>query len=49
MICEACMRGDHGNCGLQHWCECDDPRDGDEMAIPDWNEDMVEDEDDGIS
>jgi hypothetical protein len=23
MMCEACERGDHGNCGLQTWCECD--------------------------
>ena len=23
MMCEACERGDHGNCGMQTWCECD--------------------------
>jgi len=23
MICEACERGDHANCGMQTWCECD--------------------------
>lgn len=22
-MCEACERGDHANCGLQTWCECD--------------------------
>jgi len=23
MKCEACERGDHLNCGMQTWCECD--------------------------
>ncbi len=23
MMCQACEAGDHGNCGLQTWCECD--------------------------
>lgn len=23
MKCEACERGDHENCGMQTWCECD--------------------------
>lgn len=23
MKCEACERGDHFNCGMQTWCECD--------------------------
>ena len=23
MTCDACSRGDHHNCGLQTWCECD--------------------------
>lgn len=23
MMCEACERGDHDNCGMQTWCECD--------------------------
>lgn len=23
MKCEACERGDHMNCGMQTWCECD--------------------------
>jgi hypothetical protein len=22
-MCEACERGDHVNCGMQTWCECD--------------------------
>jgi hypothetical protein len=30
-MCEACERGDHQNCGMQTWCECecegDDRRD----------------------
>lgn len=27
-MCEACLRDDHANCGLQGWCQCDDPEDG---------------------
>lgn len=23
MMCEACERGHHANCGMQTWCECD--------------------------
>lgn len=23
MMCEACERGDHDNCGMQTWCECE--------------------------
>jgi hypothetical protein len=23
MVCEACERGDHDQCGMQTWCECD--------------------------
>lgn len=23
MLCEACERGDHDNCGMQTWCQCD--------------------------
>lgn len=23
MKCEACEQGDHFNCGMQTWCECD--------------------------
>lgn len=23
MMCEACKRDDHANCGLQTWCECE--------------------------
>jgi hypothetical protein len=23
MMCEACERDDHANCGLQTWCECE--------------------------
>ncbi len=23
MMCEACERGDHDQCGMQTWCECD--------------------------
>jgi hypothetical protein len=29
MMCEACERGDHANCGMQSWCNCDDDTDGD--------------------
>ena len=30
MMCEACERDDHANCGMQTWCECDcDP----ELAV----------------
>lgn len=36
MKCEACRRGDHGNCGMQVWCDCDDERDGDYYAYPDY-------------
>jgi hypothetical protein len=28
-MCEACQRGDHANCGMQTWCDCEDTRDGD--------------------
>lgn len=34
MMCEACIRGDHANCGMQTWCTCTDTRDGDPMADP---------------
>lgn len=33
--CEACTRGDHGNCSMGSWCECPDERDGDPFAQPD--------------
>lgn len=23
MMCQACERGDHDQCGMQTWCECD--------------------------
>lgn len=23
MMCEACERGDHHQCGMQTWCDCD--------------------------
>lgn len=23
MMCEACERGDHDQCGMQTWCACD--------------------------
>jgi hypothetical protein len=23
MMCEACERGDHDQCGMQTWCGCD--------------------------
>lgn len=23
MLCAACERGEHWDCGRQHWCECD--------------------------
>jgi hypothetical protein len=23
MTCEACERGDHDQCGMQTWCDCD--------------------------
>ncbi len=41
MKCEACERGDHGNCAMQSWCKCDDERDGDQDAIPDWPVDAL--------
>jgi len=25
MMCEACERGDHFDCGMQTWCECECP------------------------
>jgi len=37
MMCEACSRGDHANCGLQTWCECEDTRDGDPHAEADYD------------
>lgn len=28
-MCQTCYEGDHPNCGMQTWCECDCPgRDG---------------------
>lgn len=38
MMCEACTRGDHANCGMQSWCDCEDERDGDPDAAPDFLE-----------
>lgn len=32
MMCEACSRGDHANCGMQTWCACDNEMDGDHVA-----------------
>lgn len=32
-MCEACELGEHWRCGMQTWCECDDPRDGDPEAF----------------
>ena len=32
MKCSACERGDHENCGLQSWCDCDDEGNGDPDA-----------------
>lgn len=37
MMCEACKRGDHANCGMQTWCDCEDTRDGDHDAPADWD------------
>jgi hypothetical protein len=37
MICDACKRGDHRFCGMQTWCECDDPDDGD-ASREEWEE-----------
>jgi hypothetical protein len=31
-VCEACERGDHANCNLATWCQCDNEADGDELA-----------------
>jgi len=28
MKCDACERGDHWDCNLASWCDCDDPDDG---------------------
>lgn len=33
MMCEACTRGDHANCGMQSWCECENDGDGDLDSI----------------
>jgi len=38
MMCEACTRGDHAQCGMQSWCHCQDERDGDPEAIPEMTE-----------
>jgi hypothetical protein len=29
VMCMACENGDHYYCGMQTWCACDDPQDGD--------------------
>jgi len=35
MMCEACERGDHVNCGMQTWCSCDcEPWDEDDFGLP---------------
>lgn len=35
IVCEACERGEHWNCCMAHWCECDDAGDGDDLyGIP---------------
>jgi hypothetical protein len=34
MMCEACSRGDHANCGMQTWCSCDNEMDGDRSYYP---------------
>jgi hypothetical protein len=34
MMCEACLRGDHPNCGMQSWCRCEHPLDGDHDYYP---------------
>lgn len=49
MMCEACTRGDHANCGMQTWCDCENERDGDHDAAPDFYADEEEDavDDDG--
>ena len=37
MMCEACERGDHDQCGLQTWCQCD--CDGTmDMFMPDYSQ-----------
>lgn len=33
-MCEACERGDHDQCGMQTWCECD-CQGADGVYIPD--------------
>jgi len=38
MKCDACLHGDHANCGMQTWCDCEDERDGVQEAGSDWSE-----------
>jgi hypothetical protein len=38
MMCEACLAGDHANCGMQTWCRCEDLRDGNHESLPDMTE-----------
>jgi hypothetical protein len=33
-MCEACEGGDHPNCGMQTWCRCDHPLDGNHDYFP---------------
>lgn len=33
MMCDACVRGDHANCGMQSWCLCDNELDGNHEAV----------------
>jgi hypothetical protein len=42
MMCEACERGDHANCGMQTWCECDG--DPDAALDPRFDEEYWDDE-----
>lgn len=40
ILCEACERGDHANCGRQTWCQCDcDP----DAALPELERDPYDD------
>ena len=41
MMCEACERGDHDQCGMQTWCECDCAGYHD-AGMPDYRDNPIE-------
>lgn len=48
MMCEACERGDHANCGMQTWCECDCDPEQAEPFIEEYEDEPIEDFDDAL-